>query len=203
MDFDKSFYHEHADRIDEWANLLNGSFANMVSASRVQFVNVQMLADNKKYLIAFVAEHADALIDVFIWDKVSAPPQMKENVLNNRFEFVFIFGGNSRTIPFADFHGDTENVFSLAPHNEMSDIHKAVFPVGLPMRFLEICCKAQSVLDLFGGTGTTMIAAQKLDRSCYMMEIDPTYCDVIRRRWAEFVHGEGCDWERLTPKVDK
>jgi site-specific DNA-methyltransferase (adenine-specific) len=32
------------------------------------------------------------------------------------------------------------------------------------------------------------------------MEIDPLYCDVIRKRWAEFVHGEGCDWESLTPR---
>ena len=30
------------------------------------------------------------------------------------------------------------------------------------------------------------------------MEIDPLYCDVIRKRWAEFVHGEGCDWGVLT-----
>ena len=31
------------------------------------------------------------------------------------------------------------------------------------------------------------------------MELDPKYCDVIRRRWAEFTRGEGCDWQSLTP----
>jgi site-specific DNA-methyltransferase (adenine-specific) len=31
--------------------------------------------------------------------------------------------------------------------------------------------------------------------------LDEKYCDVIRRRWAEFVHGEGCDWESLTPAI--
>lgn len=35
-----------------------------------------------------------------------------------------------------------------------------------------------------------------------MIELDERYCDVIRRRWAEFVHGEGCDWESLTPVVN-
>jgi len=34
-----------------------------------------------------------------------------------------------------------------------------------------------------------------------MMELDEHYCDVIRRRWAEFKYGEGCDWKRLTPAV--
>lgn len=42
------------------------------------------------------------------------------------------------------------------------------------------------VLDLFGGSGTTLIAAEQLDRICYMMELDPKYCDVIVRRWEEF-----------------
>jgi site-specific DNA-methyltransferase (adenine-specific) len=32
-----------------------------------------------------------------------------------------------------------------------------------------------------------------------MMELDPKYCDVIRRRWAEFAYGEGCDWAEKTP----
>ena len=34
------------------------------------------------------------------------------------------------------------------------------------------------------------------------MELDPHYCDVIRKRWAEFVHGDGCDWQTLAPEVD-
>ena len=59
------------------------------------------------------------------------------------------------------------------------------------------------VLDPFGGSGTAVIAAEQLDRQCRTMEFDQKYCDVIRRRWAEFVHGEGCDWEKLTPEVEE
>lgn len=58
------------------------------------------------------------------------------------------------------------------------------------------------VADFFGGSGTTMIAAESLGRKARLMELDPHYCDVIRKRWAEFVHGEGCDWQALTPKAD-
>jgi site-specific DNA-methyltransferase (adenine-specific) len=42
------------------------------------------------------------------------------------------------------------------------------------------------VLDLFGGSGTTIIAAEKNGRYGYLMELDPKYCDVIVQRWQEF-----------------
>ena len=42
------------------------------------------------------------------------------------------------------------------------------------------------VLDIFGGSGTTMIACEQLNRNCYMMELDPKYCDVIINRWEQF-----------------
>jgi hypothetical protein len=56
----------------------------------------------------------------------------------------------------------------------------------------------ENVLDLFGGSGSTLIGAEMTGRRAFLMEIDPPYCDVIRRRWAEFVEGEGCDWQART-----
>ena len=43
-----------------------------------------------------------------------------------------------------------------------------------------------SVLDLFGGSGSTMIACEQLNRKCFMMELDPKYVDVIIDRWERF-----------------
>ena len=62
--------------------------------------------------------------------------------------------------------------------------------------------KGDGVYDPFVGSGTTLIAAEKLDRRCYAMEIEPAYVDVSRRRWSEFVHGPECDWQALTPEAD-
>ena len=59
-----------------------------------------------------------------------------------------------------------------------------------PATILRIASKAESVMDLFGGTGTTMIAAEQLGRSCYMMEIDPRYVDLIIDRWEKFTGGK-------------
>ena len=55
------------------------------------------------------------------------------------------------------------------------------------------------IADFFGGSGSTLIAAEQTGRKAYLMELDEKYCDVIRKRWAEFVHGENCDWQALTP----
>ena len=82
------------------------------------------------------------------------------------------------------------------------DIHPTMKPVELVENAIHDGTIADMiVLDAFGGSGTTMIACEKTNRQARLMEIDPLYCDVIRRRWAEFVHGEGCDWEALTPEA--
>lgn len=44
----------------------------------------------------------------------------------------------------------------------------------------------KTILDVFGGSGTTLIACEKTNRKCYMMEIDPYYCDVILSRWEKY-----------------
>ncbi len=46
--------------------------------------------------------------------------------------------------------------------------------------------KQGNVIDLFGGSGSTLIAAERLKRQAFLMELDPKYCDVIVKRWEDF-----------------
>jgi len=65
--------------------------------------------------------------------------------------------------------------------------HPGAFPVYVASKVVEIHTRKNgSVVDLFGGTGTTLIACEQLGRTCYMMELDPKYCDVIIDRWEQF-----------------
>lgn len=81
-----------------------------------------------------------------------------------------------------------------------SDLHPTMNPVALVEYLMgNSSKKGDVVLETFGGSGTTLIAAEQTGRVCRCVELDPHYCDVIRRRWAEYVHGAGCDWEALTP----
>lgn len=62
--------------------------------------------------------------------------------------------------------------------------HPTEKPVTLPARAIRNSSQlGQVVVDVFAGAGSTMVAAEKLQRKCYMMELDPKYCDVIIRRW--------------------
>jgi DNA modification methylase len=62
--------------------------------------------------------------------------------------------------------------------------HPTMKPIDLLVYLIKNSSKEnQLILDLFGGSGSTLIAAEQTNRICYTMELDPKYCDVIVRRW--------------------
>jgi len=70
---------------------------------------------------------------------------------------------------------------------EDKKVHPTMKPVELCQRAIENSSNVNGlVLDLFGGSGSTLIACEKTARDCRMMELDPKYCDVIITRWQEF-----------------
>lgn len=78
-----------------------------------------------------------------------------------------------------------------------NDIHPTMKPVKLMARLIRNSTRPKElVLDLFGGSGSTMIAAEQIDRRCFMMEFDPKYCDVILARWEKLTGEEA---EKITP----
>lgn len=79
-----------------------------------------------------------------------------------------------------------------------SEKHPTMKPVELFAYQLTNNTKGEDiVLDLFGGSGTTLIAAEKTGRVCHMMEIDPKYADVIIKRWEEYTNQKA---ERLNAR---
>lgn len=69
-------------------------------------------------------------------------------------------------------------------------IHSCEKPVDLIINILDTYHKNSDTLDLFGGSGSTMIACEKTNRNSYSMELDPKYCDVIVKRWQDFTGKE-------------
>ena len=167
-----------------YKDFLNAAIANATAASEYRFMNIQYLANNKQSIVDIMQENMPHFADIIVWDKGRSQPQLAGNVLNSEFEFVLCFSDKgNRAIGTIPFHGNLKNIIHIQPgRNEFSEIHNAVFPVELAAYFVENFAK-DSVLDLFGGTGTTLIAAEQLGRKCYMMELDPHYCDVIIARW--------------------
>lgn len=65
-------------------------------------------------------------------------------------------------------------------------VHPTQKPVALSVRAFGNHIKLLNVLDLFGGSGSTLIGAEQTGRKAFVMELDPKYCDVIIKRWQEF-----------------
>ena len=82
--------------------------------------------------------------------------------------------------------------------NTSDYVHPTQKPTGLCVRALKRSSQiGDIVLDLFGGSGSTMAACDANNRICYTMELDPAYCDVIRKRYA-IIQGKEDEWEEYT-----
>jgi DNA modification methylase len=74
--------------------------------------------------------------------------------------------------------------------------HPTMKPVDLLVYLIKNSSKEDNlILDLFGGSGSTLIAAEQTKRKCYTMELDPKYCDVIVKRW-ETLTGEKAELQK-------
>lgn len=179
------------DNLTDYDRLLNMSTENAMNFSKYAFINLQMLANNKITLCEYMDRYKKNLCDIAIWVKTATAPAMARKVMNSQFEFIYIFSkeNNSRAIGNNDFRGTVSNVYQGNPqrNNEYANIHGASFPIEFPAHFIQnFTNEGDSVLDTFGGTGTTMIACEQLGRKCFMSELDPHYCDVIIARWEKF-----------------
>jgi DNA modification methylase len=79
------------------------------------------------------------------------------------------------------------DVWSIKKINPQTMVHLTEKPVELAARALEYSSRrGENVLDLFAGSGSTLIAAEQTGRRAFLLEIDGLYCDVIVRRWEQF-----------------
>jgi DNA modification methylase len=84
--------------------------------------------------------------------------------------------------------------------NPQSMIHLTEKPVELAIRAMQYSSRpGENVLDLFGGSGSTLIAAEQTDRRAFLLEIDQPYCDVIIERWENFT---GCKAQRQSARLN-
>lgn len=171
----------------EYVKFLKEFTRNAINNSRYSFVNIQSVSNNKVALINYLYEMQDVYADTMIWDKGFGAPAMHKRVMNSAYEYIHIFSENAtRVIGTKEFRGTIPNVLKISSQrkNEYSDVHNATFSVEFASFFVNnFCNRKETVLDLFGGTGTTLIACEQLDRTCYTMELDAKYCDVIIKRW--------------------
>ena len=178
-------YETYDDKKDQsdWKQFVSDVLKNCLINSENVFYNIQQLAGNKIGFIELLYEYRNQFVDEIFWIKGHGQPAAAKNVLNSRVEHILIYRNEDkpkRTITTGDFHGTLSNYYEGNGNskNEFSKIHAATFPIHLP-EYVITNYSQKSVLDVFLGTGTTMVAAHQLKRKCYGMELDPKYCQVI------------------------
>jgi DNA modification methylase len=113
---------------------------------------------------------------MIIWDKVN-PAQHLDKYFKQH-EIIYYYGdfGGQKTL-----RGDVWNL-----KRKKNTLHPTMKPVELITMALTDQKDKKTVYDGFLGSGSTLIACEKMDRICYGMELDPKYCDVIIKRWENF-----------------
>ena len=116
---------------------------------------------------------------VVIWDKMQ--PGLSGGGFAEQYEMMCVFIKGHATQN--EYCG---NVWQISrEHDKRAESeHPHKKPIALLGKALNLCSKeGDIILDLFGGSGSTMMACEQLGRKCRMMELDPHYCDVIIARW--------------------
>lgn len=119
------------------------------------------------------------LSNMIIWDKGGGGIGDLEHTFSTDFEII-LCSNNSAKITGKRIG----SVWSIPKDNANDYVHATQKPVRLSATAIENTTNDDSiVLDVFGGSGSTLIACEQLNRTCYMMELDEKYCDVIIKRW--------------------
>lgn len=166
---------------------------NMDKSSFIEFCNkfinnIKIFCKGCVYMCAGQGEdgrlmfvEADKLLHnstTIIWNKDQFT--LGRGKYQNKYEPIW-FGWVESGIDFTDNRTIT-NVWDIK-RPKKSDLHPTMKPIELIATALTHNPGSESCLDLFGGSGSTLIACEQLNRKCYMMELTEHYCDVIINRW--------------------
>ena len=167
-----------SDYVDFSKSVLNNCF---LFTDGFIFWNVSYNANSRFEYIEQIQKHLQFLIEQICWKKSSTIP-FKGSLMRD-WEPIYVFSTNGNMLGLDSVNS---NYWEVNNTNSQQDNHKACFPIELPFKAINLKKQFKLILEPFLGSGTTLIAAEKLKRKCYGMELDEKYCDVIIERWEQF-----------------
>ena len=168
--------------VDFDANSINW-LSNTDFGSMYIFTSKDLIPD---YLRIF----KDWKFNILIWEKTNNPPLTMNTFLPDIEYLLYFHNGNriwNNSLKPMEIYKKVYSSSRQEGQKEIGNVHPTMKPINLICDKLKISSNENSVvLDLFGGSGSTLIACEQLNRKCYMMELDPHYVDVIIQRWENF-----------------
>ena len=137
---------------------------------------------NKPLIKAYIelAEDNKQPYDLCFYKKVGTIPNYKGHLMTD-CEYIAVIGKQD---PNKGLPKEMYSKCYIGKKDSDNDLSYSK-PVELCAKYIKLYAK-DNVLDLFGGSGSTLIACEQLCRNCFMMELDPQYVDVIISRWEKF-----------------
>ena len=132
----------------------------------------------KKYIE--LAETNNQPYDLCFYKKLCTVPNYKGHMMTD-CEYIAIIGKQD---PNKGLPKETYSKCYIGKKDNDNELSYSK-PVELCAKYIQLYGE-NNILDLFGGSGSTLIACEQLDRTCYMMELNPKYCEVIIKRWEKF-----------------
>lgn len=164
---------ENDDKILDFFPLLKGIVSGFVMVCTTWKVLDKWLPLFKRYF---------ELSNMIVWDKGGGYIGDLKHTFGTDYE-VILCSNNGAEIQ----QKRIGSVWSIGKDNETEYTHPTQKPVALSAHAITHTTKpGEAVLDLFGGSGSTLLACEQTGRKCFMMELDPHYIDVIIARWENF-----------------
>ena len=127
--------------------------------------------------------------NILVWCKDNPTPMTNTTFLPD-VEYLLYFYKNGRVWNNGldvSVYKKYYNSNKMEGRKEAGNVHPTIKPIKIIADKIQICSNKNGiVVDLFGGSGSTLIACEQLNRKCYMCELDPHYVDVIINRWEAF-----------------
>ena len=127
--------------------------------------------------------------NMFVWDKRSNDDtnidyvEQSDKMFGSQFELCWSKNKHRKQIARVKWAG----IFGTEKEFDKKRVHPTQKPTTLSSWFIDKYSKENDlIVDLFGGSGSTLIACEQLNRRCYMMELDEKYVDVIINRWEKY-----------------
>ena len=169
-------------------------------------ISNMMFFTNRRLLFRYMQIFEDWDMDLLVWCKTNAPPMINKKHLPDIEYLLYFYKTGKRTfnngLQTKNYSKYFVSNITVGKKEAGGDLHPTIKPVELLAREISILSSREGiVLDLFGGSGSTLIACEQLGRKCCMMELDPKYCDVIRKRYWKFTTGSEEGWQDGTRAV--
>lgn len=146
------------------------------------YSNTNIYCHNKPLIKKYIqlAEENGQPYDLCFYLKTNTPPNYGGHMMTD-CEYIAIIG---KQAPAKGYEKELYSKCYVGNKDSDNDLSYSK-PIGLCAKFIKLYSR-EKVLDLFGGSGSTLIACEQLNRKCYMMEMSPKYVDVIIKRWEEY-----------------